>query len=256
MTGTAESAARAAVAPPTEAQIILATLTGAVEKLQGAVPTGVEVVLHDLAKLPESIIAVAGRLTGRGIGDPATDLLLEMAVRGRYESIADYDVHHPVSGTLRCTTTVFHDSQGTPVCVLCVNRSMGFWQAMADAAASILTPGAQAGPEPLVPPVPPPAPADEPAPARAERFARSVPELADHVLASAVERTGRSVGQMRKPEKIEVVRELRDRGFFLLRDAAETAGHALGVSRFTIYNYLNEIDGAESAPGPATSSDR
>ena len=54
----------------------------------------------------------------------------------------------------------------------------------------------------------------------------------------------------------EIVRELRDRGFFLLRDAAETAGHALGVSRFTIYNYLNEIEGAESAPGPATSSDR
>jgi len=31
-------------------------------------------------------------------------------------------------------------------------------------------------------------------------------------------------------------------GFFVIRDAAELAAAALGISRYTIYNYLNEIE--------------
>ena len=47
---------------------------------------------------------------------------------------------------------------------------------------------------------------------------------------------------MRKEHKVEVVRLLKARGFFLLRDAAEMAGEALHCTRFSIYNYLNEIE--------------
>ena len=50
---------------------------------------------------------------------------------------------------------------------------------------------------------------------------------------------------MKKEHKVEVVRHLRARGFFLLRDAAEMAAQALRCSRFSIYNYLNELDGDE-----------
>ena len=48
---------------------------------------------------------------------------------------------------------------------------------------------------------------------------------------------------MRKEHKVEVVAELDRRGFFLIKQAAETAAAALGVTRFTIYNYLNEVNG-------------
>lgn len=36
--------------------------------------------------------------------------------------------------------------------------------------------------------------------------------------------------------------DLKRRGFFMLRDSIEDAASALGVTRFTIYNYLNELD--------------
>jgi predicted transcriptional regulator YheO len=48
---------------------------------------------------------------------------------------------------------------------------------------------------------------------------------------------------MRKEHKMQVVSELDRRGFFLIKQAAETAATALGVTRFTIYNYLNELGG-------------
>ena len=47
---------------------------------------------------------------------------------------------------------------------------------------------------------------------------------------------------MQTRHKISVVADLQQRGFFMLREAAEKAAAALKVSRFTIYNYLKELD--------------
>jgi predicted transcriptional regulator YheO len=47
---------------------------------------------------------------------------------------------------------------------------------------------------------------------------------------------------MKKPHKLGVVAELLDHGVFQIRDAVEFVAEKLDVSRFTIYNYLNEIE--------------
>jgi predicted transcriptional regulator YheO len=65
----------------------------------------------------------------------------------------------------------------------------------------------------------------------------------------AITAIGIPVEQRRKEQKLQVVAELERRGFFLVKQAPETAAAALGVSRFTIYNYLNELNG--SAEGSA-----
>ena len=49
---------------------------------------------------------------------------------------------------------------------------------------------------------------------------------------------------MHKRHKLAVVADLRDRGFFLLKESVDTAAAALDVTRFTIYNYLNELEPA------------
>ena len=41
------------------------------------------------------------------------------------------------------------------------------------------------------------------------------------------------------------MRLLDERGAFLLRKAVETVGEMMGVSRITIYNYLNAITRSE-----------
>jgi predicted transcriptional regulator YheO len=43
-----------------------------------------------------------------------------------------------------------------------------------------------------------------------------------------------------------VVRTLEARGAFSVRHGVETVAGALGVSRFTVYNYLNRDNAAKS----------
>jgi hypothetical protein len=50
-----------------------------------------------------------------------------------------------------------------------------------------------------------------------------------------------------RADKQHVVRMLDERGAFLLRGAVDDIANAMGVSRITIYNYLNAIDTASGA---------
>ena len=46
---------------------------------------------------------------------------------------------------------------------------------------------------------------------------------------------------MEKEEKIELVRIFEERGVFLVKGAVEYVAEVLNVSRYTVYNYLDEI---------------
>jgi predicted transcriptional regulator YheO len=61
----------------------------------------------------------------------------------------------------------------------------------------------------------------------------------DELLALAEAKVGRSIGEMSRSDKQRVVYFLEERGAFALRKSVETVADALGVSRFTVYNYLD-----------------
>ncbi|MDH6128449.1 helix-turn-helix domain-containing protein [Kitasatospora sp. GP82] len=50
---------------------------------------------------------------------------------------------------------------------------------------------------------------------------------------------GRALADLDRWEKQRVVALLEERGAFTVRHGVETVASALGVSRFTVYNYLN-----------------
>ncbi|MFI1962875.1 helix-turn-helix domain-containing protein [Streptomyces pathocidini] len=61
----------------------------------------------------------------------------------------------------------------------------------------------------------------------------------DHILAELERRHGGPLSELDRKEKQSVVRILETRGAFSVRHGVETVASALGVSRFTVYNYLN-----------------
>ncbi|MBT3152202.1 helix-turn-helix domain-containing protein [Streptomyces sp. CHD11] len=74
-----------------------------------------------------------------------------------------------------------------------------------------------------------------------------LPQLADsldHILAALERRKGMPLADLDRRAKQEVVRGLEARGAFAVRHGVETVAGALGVSRFTVYNYLNREKGA------------
>ncbi|MCX4745290.1 helix-turn-helix domain-containing protein [Kitasatospora sp. NBC_01287] len=55
---------------------------------------------------------------------------------------------------------------------------------------------------------------------------------------------GRPLSELDRLEKQRVVALLEERGAFTVRHGVETVASALGVSRFTVYNYLNrQVEG-------------
>ncbi len=65
-------------------------------------------------------------------------------------------------------------------------------------------------------------------------------------LSSMIRAAERDIGtssvEWSRAEKQKVVRMLDDQGAFLLRGAVDDMARIMGVSRITIYNYLNAID--------------
>lgn len=79
--------------------------------------------------------------------------------------------------------------------------------------------------------------------------------LPEEELTSALERMigtveselGARLPELARRDKQRAVRLLEERGAFTLRKSVESVAKALGVSRFTVYNYLNrEQSGSDS----------
>ncbi len=229
---------------------IIAILSSLVEPLGQALPTSTEVVLHNLSQLPNSIVGVYGDVTGRRLGDPATDLLLEHATAGDLDTMIGYRTTLPDGRSVRSTTIVIRDTSGEPVAALCLNSDLSMWQSLERTARSMIgasddaaTTGSIDG-------------RNESGDGRngsTEVFVRDVDELAAHLVRQAIREQEIPVALMKKEHKLAVVRSLKARGMFLLRDAVEMIAASLMVTRFTIYNYLNEI-GEEDTPDAAQQS--
>lgn len=59
----------------------------------------------------------------------------------------------------------------------------------------------------------------------------------------AVEHIGKPLAFMRKPERVEMVRYLNDKGAFSIHKGIPIVAEKMNISRYTIYNYLREIKG-------------
>jgi predicted transcriptional regulator YheO len=59
------------------------------------------------------------------------------------------------------------------------------------------------------------------------------------LIADVERELGAELGALDRPGKQRAVRLLRERGAFGLRKSVSSVADALGVTRFTVYNYLN-----------------
>lgn len=63
----------------------------------------------------------------------------------------------------------------------------------------------------------------------------------DRLIDSVESELGAPLPLLSREDKQKAVRLLDDRGAFILRRAVEDVADAMGVSRITVYNYLNAI---------------
>lgn len=190
-----------------------------------------EVVLHDLT-LPYNNTIVAiwnGHVTGRKIGDGGTNAGLQI-LKG---SVSPDDQYHYINTTpngkiLRSSSKYFRDEYGKVNGSLCINLDITDLIRCQDSL-RLLT-----------------CSEDElPAHSSSEFFIGNIDGLLEEMMNDAVMKTGKKIKDLTKEEKVNIVQSLDQKGFFLIKKAAEILADFLGLSRYSIYNYLNEIKEAE-----------
>ncbi|MBP2329239.1 putative transcriptional regulator YheO [Kibdelosporangium banguiense] len=209
-----------------EARTVVAVVGPVVRALAQAFAPRSEVVLHDLTRLPGSIAAIAGEITGRQVGGPATDLGLRTFQSGWKDHLIGYRAATADGTPLRSSSIFFHGSSGRAIACLCINTDISSLLAAQETLAD-LTAIRTIHNGPLN--------------ASGEHFPATVDSLAEGILRDAIAASGHPPAAMKKRHKLAVVRDLEQRGFFTIREAVDLAAARLEVSRYTIYNYLNEI---------------
>jgi len=206
---------------------IISALCEIVPPLAQAIGEDVEVVVHELSHPQDSLIAMAGDVTGRSVGAPLTDMFQGMLLRGEIEDRINYSTRTADGRQLRSSTIFIRDENGEPLACLCINFDITKWLI----ARHVTT--AFCSTESLE---------DD----QAESFDGDVVSMLERNIEEALAEDAVPVAMMKKEDKLRVVRRLEQVGVFQIKGAVASVAAALDVSRYTIYNYLDEIRGEKT----------
>ena len=192
--------------------------------------SGCEVVVHDLeaADPSHSIVAIAnGHVTGRKLGDGPSHVVLEALHAGeeRLEDRLAYLTKTADGKILKSSTVFIRDDHGRTVGIFAVNYDITILRAMGDTIAEVMGTGPSAPREP-------------------EPIVRSVADLLDDLIEQSVQLVGTPVALMTKEEKVRAIRYLNDTGAFLITKSGPKVCKYFGISKYTLYNYLDEARAA------------
>jgi len=186
-----------------------------------------EVVLHDFSDLKHSIVAIEnGHITGRKIDDAMTELSYKKVLEGNTkEDIINYTGKSRDGRVLKSSTTFIRDDKGVAVGCFCVNFDITelvaarkvFNDIMKIESDLVFTKDT------------------------VDEEINKVSNVLGQLVQKAIEDFGKPIIYMTKDEKVSVVRRLDEQGTFMIKGAIDYVAEVLCVSRYTIYNYLDEI---------------
>lgn len=185
-----------------------------------------EVILHDysLSEGYEStIIAIEnGHLTGRKVGDCGSNLGLEV-LRGSVENGDKYNyITQTKDGKIfRSSTMYIRDDDKQLIGCLCINFNISDFLLAENTLKSITQ--------------------YEASNTENEFFASDVNDLVDHLLQEAIKQVGKPVTHMTREEKISAIAYLDNKGTFLITKSGNKVCDFFGISKYSLYNYLDEI---------------
>jgi predicted transcriptional regulator YheO len=183
-----------------------------------------EVVLHDLTGDYDSTIAAIenGQITGRKMGDPGTNLGLEI-LRGSQVNgnRFNYLTQTKDGRILRSTSLYMKNREGKTIASLCINYDVTDLMVAKKTLDSLTTGGQKQDVK--------------------ESFVSNVSDLLEALLQEAQEQVDTPVAVMTKEEKMKMIQLLDHKGAFLVKKSSEKICSYLNISKYTLYSYLEEI---------------
>lgn len=216
-------------------KVKLAQYTALVKFLGAALGPDYEIVLHDINGKDQSVAAIAnGRISGRNVGAPLTDKALRFIADKTYQDqdfLCNYTGRSKDERTLRASTMFIKDDGGRLIGMLCINFDPSRYQ---KASQDILKLCGLDGEIFLEDNHLHPA-------GEVENFSDSISEVTDTVLKRYL-KDGIPPERLTQEEKMAIVKQLEERGIFLLKGAVNEVATRLHCSAASIYRYLGKIN--------------
>jgi predicted transcriptional regulator YheO len=184
-----------------------------------------EVVLHDLRTPNASVIEIAGNLSDRNIGAPANEISRWLLARGKdVEEKTNKFIRTARGRTLKSSAMLLRGPDGKAFGVFCINidvtELISVSRVMADMVSS-----AEPVPEP-------------------PKLLDDIGYVVQTVISAEEAKTGLRLNITVREDRLRIFRALQKSGVFTLKRAVPRVGEHFGLSRATIYSYLNEMNGA------------
>lgn len=192
-----------------------------------------EVVVHDLKRPPKSsIVAIYGEVTGRKVGDGIRDLVsILKSSEFREDMLTNYLFTTPDGKLLKSATVVIRDPESQELAgAFCINYNLGAFltarKIIDDFVKGIdLNKSLQADVDS----------------SRSNEEKNEILRILQHVIDRTIEADGRPVSELGRDDRVRIIAFLDDKDVFRFKGAIDMVAKRLKVSRYTIYNYLEEI---------------
>jgi predicted transcriptional regulator YheO len=205
-----------------EQTALLAQLEHIAEGLSSTFSPFCEVVLHDLRDPGHAILAIHNNLSGRQVGEPATELgLARIADPDFPQVIANYQNQFSDGRQVKSTSIGIKDSSGAYVAALCMNIDLSLFRGLQGMLERF---GALSGDSPR----------ESLDPSGADTIRSRIDQFAARMAT-----TPRA---LKTADRRALLQELRDSGCMDIRRAMETVAAHLGVSRAAVYTYARQDD--------------
>ncbi|WP_462411529.1 helix-turn-helix transcriptional regulator [Neobacillus sp. Marseille-QA0830] len=213
-----------------------------VEFLGSVMGSHCEIVLHDVSNVENSIVAISNsHISNRKVGGSLTDLALKV-LKNKSNLEKDFLINY--SGKtqdgkiVRSSTFFIKDDIGDVVGMLCVNMDVSqlvntrnLIDTLINGSQDLPSNGLYLNGKSL-----------EESEKPIEDFHTSIEDLTTSIILQTLSEAKISPDRMSPDEKMEIVKQLNEKGVFLIKGAvAEVAVH-MCTSEATIYRYLNKID--------------
>ena len=201
-----------------EQQALLEQLKQVAQGLGETLAPFCEVVVHDLLHPQQAILAIHNNLSGRQVGDPATELGLARIADPQYQQvIANYANQFADGRQAKSTSIGIKDSSGRYIAALCLNVDLTLFRGLQTVLGQFGSVGVSAGVN------------DALDPAGADAIRHRIDQFAARLAT-----TPRS---LKATDRRALIRELKATGCMDIRRAMEVVAMHLGVSRATVYSY-------------------
>ena len=206
---------------------LISNLTNVIRGIASVFGQNCEVVLHSLKNLDKSVIAIEnGHVTGRNIGSPMTDLALSVLKKS-------YSLDNDVVGSyysspkdgqrLKSVTILIRNTESEPIAMLCINIDISLpLDSFMKSFLEMSLPSTKTN-------------------QLHERYPTTIVELVKQSLIEVQASVNKRKGISSTEKNRKIISELNKRGIFNVKDAMEIVCTELGISKYTIYNYLRAL---------------